>query len=274
MHQVIMALFITPWSSIGAADGSRTDSMVTVKDEQTLTIPIEGLQSFRIETISGDITVVGRREPAQSITVRVRRDARGPTQEAARQCLQALKIGSEKKDATHGLNWTWTEGPRPDWQAAVHFDVQMPPNLTLEAIGHNGKVTVGGLSGEVRLENQNGGIEAVTTSRKLSVKTQNGPLKIVGQPEHLIATAQNGPVDVTFSGPTRVQGEVSTHNGPITLTMNDAAATFDCRTGLGGIQCSLKLHGVKITQNALTGTLGEATGTLKVETRIGPITLK
>ena len=77
------------------------------------------------------------------------------------------------------------------------------------------------LSGTAKLKSQNGKIVADTSGNSLEARTQNGVIDAKYPGPHVQLHTHNGTISADLSHTRDVDGEVTTQNGAITVTVGD-----------------------------------------------------
>ncbi len=248
---------------------------VKIEAAESLTLPAGDVGSVEVKTHNGKVTIAGTESAGDQFVVQVKKQARAPTKEGADECMAAIALITERAGATQLLGWKWDPARKPGWSASVSFDIQMPKELSVAVKTHNGGVSVSGIEGDCKLETHNGSVKVNSHSRKVDVETHNGGVRIAASPEELRLVTHNGSIHAELGGDQNVVGTIATHNGGVTIAMSESmSANFDCTTHNGYISPRLELSDVRRSHRVLTGRLGQATGTLRVETHNGSITLK
>ncbi len=145
-----------------------------------------------------------------------------------------------------------------DNDVAVHFTVQVPAGVILDANTVNGGIDAAGLQSDVYATTVNGGVN-VSTSGLARANTVNGSI-----------TASMGRADWTGDL------EFETVNGSITVSMPaDVGARVHASTVNGGMETDfpLTIQG-KFSNRSMTGTIGGGGRDLNLETVNGSIRLK
>jgi DUF4097 and DUF4098 domain-containing protein YvlB len=145
-----------------------------------------------------------------------------------------------------------------DNDVAVHFTVQVPAGVVLDANTVNGGVDAGGLKSDVFANTVNGGIK-VSTSGLAKANTVNGSIQ-----------ASMGRADWTGDL------DFQTVNGSITVAMPaDVGARVRASTVNGGMESDfpLTIQG-KFSNKKMEGTIGGGGRDLNLETVNGSIRLK
>jgi DUF4097 and DUF4098 domain-containing protein YvlB len=145
-----------------------------------------------------------------------------------------------------------------DNDVAVHFTVQVPAGVVLDANTVNGGVDAGGLRSDVFASTVNGGIK-VSTSGLAKANTVNGSIE-----------ASMGRADWTGDL------DFQTVNGSITVAMPaDVGARVRASTVNGGMESdfALTIQG-KFSNKKMEGTIGGGGRDLNLETVNGSIRLK
>ncbi len=145
-----------------------------------------------------------------------------------------------------------------DNDVAVHFTVQVPAGVVLDANTVNGGVDAGGLQSDVYANTVNGGIK-VSTSGLARANTVNGSIQ-----------ASIGRADWTGDL------DFQTVNGSITIAMPaDVGARVRASTVNGGMETDFPLTVTgKFSNRKMEGTIGGGGRDLNLETVNGSIRLK
>jgi DUF4097 and DUF4098 domain-containing protein YvlB len=109
----------------------------------------------------------------------------------------------------------------------------------------------------------------------LIADTHNGSLKVTSDAEHVDLHTHNGGIEATLTNPSRLSGNVSSHNGPLHVTVSaNSSAQLVCRTHNGRVISDVPLRGVTVQKRTrLEGVLGEGGGSLELSTHNGSVTL-
>jgi hypothetical protein len=243
-------------------------------DEQLLEIPLDELKSVSVETHNGSISAAPA--PQAVVAVRAKIRAGGNSPQDAEACLEALEVVAESPQPDQlQVTWRWNVPRRPSWQAHVSFEVALPAQLNLLAKSHNGKLQVNQIQGDCDLETHNGEIRVDNAANsRLHAATHNGPLEIVTSANEIDLQTHNGAVQAHLSSQTP-RGSIQTHNGGIELSLSQQSAVrLECQTVNGSIANRLDLQDLQTKKRQrLSGTLGQGTHTLEVETHNGGISL-
>ncbi len=143
----------------------------------------------------------------------------------------------------------------------VVYRVLVPRQRNLEAVTHNGPLSVDGVTGRIRLE------------------TRNGPIHLRDVAGDVRARARNGPIQVALSGSTW-QGaglDAETRNGPISIAIPSGySAILETGTDHGPFATDLPLE-VRIQPGESTrqirATLGGGGPVVRVVTTNGPVSI-
>lgn len=148
-----------------------------------------------VETFNGHITVIGG--AASRVQVSVTKRGSGSTQTDAEEDLVGIEVT------------TWQEGNtvriiafRADrvlvGNSGASIDLVVPDTARLELITNNGPIQVSGISGAVRAQTFNSGIEILQGSGQIDVSTDSGRIQIEAIDAHVTVQATNAPI--FFSG--------------------------------------------------------------------------
>lgn len=247
---------------------------VWVESSETLTLSAADTRWVDIETHNGEVRVEGR-DGDDEIVVKVNRKAGGLTQDDAGACLAAIELVNELNGDRRNLGWKWGQSRRRHWSAVVGFELQVPVAMAADVSTHNGSITVTGVSGECRVDSHNGAVAVTSGGERVRAATHNGPLTIDGRAGDVDAETHNGRLRVSLAPAGSLTGRIESHNGSIQLDVGKSTSVnLDCRTHNGGVDTSLALDDVSVSRRHLRGRHGEPTGTLRVETHNGSITVK
>lgn len=216
-----------------------------------------GERTLVLDVEAGALTVVGT--DATEASLRFERVGRGATPEAARRDLDRITI-EEIGDAETYRYVAQTGGSDG---ARVHVEARVPRGTALDLRLRRGPVRLSGTAGNVRVENQNGSIEAAGLAGNT-----------------VTLTTRLGTVRAGFAAlPAEADVEIETENGDLVLTVPpDASADLDVRTATGNVSVQNLTFADQTLSEEGTGTafqarLGSGAADLHATTQVGTIEL-
>jgi len=217
-------------------------------------VPVAGHSRIRLDAVNGEIVITGQ-PGGTSVMV-----------------TAELQVGSNvsRLDAETGLNqlgvlvadgsneiFVQTLQPKnlDGRKYVVNYTITVPSDLAVDVTQVNGHVTMEGIESSLFVEVANGN---VYMSDIIAVTT---------------VSVENGSVDGTVTLPPGGEIMLSTVNGDIDLRIPaSTSAELSALVGIGAITWdNLDLLNVVHTNASLTGTLGDGTGLIDLDTRNGNI---
>ena len=109
---------------------------------------------------------------------------------------------------------------------AVHYDVQVPRDMTVVARTDNGRIRVDGITGTVSADSDNGSVELHDVHGDVHLSSDNGSLRAEGLvADNVTADSDNGGVDLGFlEPPTFVDAE--SDNGSVEIRLPDVVGGY------------------------------------------------
>ena len=268
------------------------DSKARVTEERDLTLPMETIETLRIETRNGKIALSGS-AGARDAAVHAVVEARGEDEADAARCLEAIRLVTRVEGKTQLLSWEWEGERERTWQASVSFEVSLPARLAVKAESsngeivlsgmksgavlrtHNGGVEVRGHEGDLEVKTHNGGVDVEAAAPALSLLTHNGRVAAKGEFSRVSIETYNGSIRGVFSGKGPIEGKIGTYNGSIRLSLGDGlAATVAATTDNGRIRVDRDMTFTVRKKAVVVGTIGSGGGKLDIETRNGSVVLE
>ncbi len=217
-------------------------------------VPVAGLSRIRIDAVNGEIVITGK-PGATSVTV-----------------TAELQVGSNvsRLDAETGLNQlgvlvadvsdeifvqTLQPNTMDGRQYVVNYNIIVPSHLAVDVTQVNGHVTVLDIESSLIVEVVNGNVYLSDIFGVATVRVDDGSI--------------DGTVTLSPGG----EIMLSTVNGDIDLRIpTSTSAELTALAGFGGITWdNLDLLSAVHTNASLTGTLGDGTGLIVLDTRNGNI---
>jgi len=240
-------------------------------------------KNFEVHAENGSVEIVGQDDASANIEITSVLQASAQDEESAAAALDAMEVTIEgmesgKEKETCRVGWRWKTTRQIDWSGSVRFKILAPEKVNVNCEAQNGALTVTNLSGTAKLKSQNGKIVADTSGNSLEARTQNGVIDAKYRGPHIQLHTHNGTISADLSHTRDVDGEVTTQNGAITLSVGDdtscklSASTVNGRVLMpnrkkGFLKRLLKSHEAH-------ETLGNGGGTLKLAVQNGMIKVK
>ena len=275
-HKRTTALAVVALLAAGLLPGCVGFSpLVWVESQEHLELSATELDALAVVTHNGRVEVGPAKGASDQITVEVTKRAGGLTLGDAQACMDALVITTDKEGSTQKLGWEYEGIRHASWGAQVSFEITMPPELTLKAKSHNGRIEASGLNGDCDLETHNGRIEARTTSKRFYAETHNGRINVTAAPVEIHLLSHNGGITAELDCPGDLSGVITTHNGGISVQLGERAKTnLTCRTHNGRVRYHGTMSELTASRTRLSGRIGESDATLEIVTHNGSIDVR
>ncbi len=236
-------------------------------------------KNFEIRADNGSVEFVGQDDKSANVEVTSVLQASAHDEETAKAALDAMEVTIDGKDAdTCKIGWRWKTARQADWSGSVRFKILAPKKVNVDCQLDNGAVDVNNVNGATKLVSKNGKVAADTAGESLAARTNNGTVDAKYSGPHIELHAQNGTVSADLSHTRAVDGEITTQNGTITLTVgNDTSCKLAASTVNGRVYFPGQKRGfVKrmMRSKSVHETLGEGTGTLKLSVQNGSIKVR
>ena len=217
------------------------------------TIKKENKSKLRLETVTGDITIIGS-APDTTITIAGVREVRSESEEDAREHLQDLQVqlteaGQEllvktsQPDKAHGRNYV------------VNYEIRCPSSLGVIVDHVTGRVELGSIENNVTLHVVNGNV--VTRDVHSNV----------------VINVTNGYIESEFFLPAGGNAEIQSVNGVIKAKIpRSTSAELSATVTNGQVAVSdLPLQIITHSAKQIRGVLGDGNGMIVVKTTNGDI---
>lgn len=256
-----LGLFGGCLSSIQVDDG--TESRATRTEQQTHDVGSD--TSLRVHNPNGAVTVTGYDGETATIDIEIR----GPTERS----VEAVSVSADRSEGylTVVTEYDDSEVDRAD----VSLTIKYPNGSPVERLKtNNGSIELRDTTGDTALTSKNGSLSVRNADGTVALSTGNGSItaRNIGGLEE--ATASNGSIEIDVPA---ISGDVTvgTANGGIDAALSqDLDATITASTSHSPVE----LHGIELADTGdstnVSGTLGEGTHTLTVETNNGSIDLR
>ena len=140
-----------------------------------------------------------------------------------------------------------------------------------------GKVFATDIIGDLTIENQTGGINVAGISGRLNLATETGRIDIKDPGADVVAETSTGRVELVSNNPLQGKYDISTETGRIDIFLpEESDLAVDAFSGTGSIDAP-KPFALDVdregSRETATGKIGSGTGSLKVKTQTGRISL-
>jgi hypothetical protein len=265
------------------ATGLRFIMPNSVERTETKEFAPQHTKNFEVHAENGSVEIVGQDDASANIEITSVLQASAHDEEAAAAALEAMEVtiegmepGQEKE--TCKVGWRWKTPRQIDWSGSVRFKILAPEKVNANCDAQNGPVTVTNLSGTAKLKSQNGKIVAETSGNSLEARTQNGVIEAKYKGPHVQLHTHNGTISADLSHARAVDGEVTTQNGAVALTVGDDTS---CKLSASTVNGRVLMPNPKrgwlkrlLKAREVHETLGNGGGTLKVAVQNGVIKVK
>ena len=218
-------------------------------------IPATSTMNLLCQTHNGNITVTGESNTNQ-IGVRAELSVRGYTQDEADANLHLVEVGREQEGGTLRL---FVEYPSDlsDRSPSGTFVLGVPRDIACGLESHNGRLTLRGTRGNVRLETHNGSIDATVEGAEIATTTHNGNIRLA------------------LAGTDPIKAEVHSHNGSIEMSLpENIGTTLDASTHNGKVVGPEGVVAATYGRRSLRGRIGDGTGSLTISTHNGNVHIR
>lgn len=241
----------------------------------------------------GDIDVIGEEAEKCCLTARIHVQAK--TDELAKQIADKIKVSLVS--SPKGIEVVIDKPPQnPRYSSGAALTLHVPAQTALDLRTSFGKVEIADIRsdvklhtsfGKVKLTNIQGDIKADTSFGDMYAERVVGPLKLntsYGDIRCSAVQSERLELDTSFGNVTA--SDVKSES-PLTATVNTSHGSIDfaCPVGFGGrVDMSTSYGKVrsdkaimvqgKFEKEKIRGTIGEGTGTIRLQTSFGNIHLK
>jgi hypothetical protein len=239
----------------------------------------EHTKNFDVQAENGTVEIVGQDDAMAKVEITSVLQASAHDEESAAAALEAMEVTIEgKEQETCRVGWKWKSPRHDDWSGSVNFKILAPERVNVTCEAQNGAITVNNLSGTAKLKSQNGKIVSDTSGEALEARADNGVIEAKYSGPHLQLHTQNGTIAADLSHAAAIDGDITTHNGTVNLTVGDhtscklVASTVNGRVSTP----SQKQSWIKRWRKprSIEETLGSGGGTLKVSVKNGAIKVR
>jgi hypothetical protein len=227
---------------------------------------VSGKPELRVEADDADVVV--KAGPAGAIEARV--TTRGWRIGADGVKITERQTGNRVDIGVRIAQHTWDAGNR-----SVRLELTVPAELKADVRTGDGRVSVHGLKGDLRIVTGDGSIDADALDGSLEAHTSDGRLGVRGRFDALDLRTDDGSLTAAVDPGSKMAApwRVKTGDGNVTLRLPDGfAADIDARTGDGTINVTLPVTTTGSQRGkALRGKLNGGGFTLHIETGDGSI---
>ena len=268
---IVISLFLLPTSCTFVDPYNVDDNDYSASESFEYEITIDGQTRFHIMGINGSITITGT-ENDTTVFVTGERIVRSESVSDAEARLEDLKVDTsatndeiivrtDQPNETHGRTYE------------VTYIITLPFNFIVQADNVNGVVSVDSTQNDVTVNLTNGNIYVDHHIGKANLHLTNGNVSITSQSDEVNVGITNGNVDADIQLEDQGLCKMGTVNGEIALNIpQNTSATFSAVVTNGQIWVSdLELQNPNVTSNATTGTLGDGSGAITLQTVNGSI---
>jgi|RhiMethySRZTD1v2_1073278.scaffolds.fasta_scaffold06682_11 DUF4097 and DUF4098 domain-containing protein YvlB len=219
-------------------------------------IPAPSTTNLICQTHNGNITVTGEGNTTQ-IAVRAELSVRGYTQGEADANLHLVEVGREQEGGTLRL---FVKYPidLSNCSPSGNFVLGVPRDIACGLESHNGRLSLRGTRGNVRLETHNGSIDATVEGTEVETTTHNGNIRLA------------------LAGSDPIKAEVCSHNGSIEMSLPENIGTMlDASTHNGKVVGPERgVAAATYGRSSLRGRIGDGTGSLTISTHNGNVRIR
>jgi len=188
------------------------------EDEWARGYPAAGGARLELVNVNGSISA----EAAEgaSLELVAKREASARSDEAAQELLAKLEMRESARDGVVRVEVVHPELPRSA-NIEVRWTVRVPAGVSVDLHNENGRISLAGLSGEVRAHTVNGAVSGkALASTLVEAKTVNGQVELeLAKPltgtGSVALAAVNGGVELRLPGDSKASLSASVTNGSV-----------------------------------------------------------
>lgn len=229
---------------------------------RTDTVSVGTVPVIEVDTFNGSITV----QRGSSGVVAVEATLRDPDHVDYRvsQSGHAVTVIAEDRRAAFF-------GPSP----GASILLIIPEHAELRLRSSNGAIEVTGIMGDLELDTSNGALRLTEVTGHVDGETSNGRITVSGLTGTIDARTSNGSISFSGSLAAGTEHELRTSNGSITVEVGpEANLRVDASTSNGDIAAEFPLVVERVSDDVLKGTIGDGSGSLRLSTSNGSITIR
>lgn len=229
------------------------------------TYSVDADTRLSVQNQNGSVTVEGY----DGDDVELDFEIRGPSSEA----VDGVAVTESQTDGQLRLETKYDTDQR---RASVTLTIRCPSDVSVGQIAtNNGSVEVTGVAGDVELESENGDLTARNVEGMVALTTDVGSITARDIGGVTSARTSNGSIEIDVPA---IEGDVTirTPNGSIDAAL---AAELDAAVSATTTNGSVELHDLdladaKTSRTSVSGSLGDGTHDLALETTNGSIDLR
>lgn len=275
---VILISLCLPFTYGGCSGGGSSGGDGQVYEEEPFfyEVSVEFHDQIRIQAISGSLEITGSTD-ADSVTIEGKRRVGSRSRSDATAHLPELEV-----EVTDAGTEVFVETVQPKLAGGRNYEVDyritIPENLDVVASQVVGSVFINSIDSQLLVNNTNGDVELVEIIGSTRVNVVNGRIisEVTLPPNGTVELATiNGSVDSEVTLLSDGTIDVTVLHGGINLDIpQNTSATFTAGVIDGVIRLkNLVLQDQVRTAHSLTGTLGDGSGDIRLETEFGNITV-
>jgi len=251
---------------------------VTLKDRFEQTVPLKPGSAVSLGNTNGGVTFEAW--DRNEVHVVAEKQVRAGSDDQARKLTSQIKLVVDPGPS--GLRIDTHMPKREDSFLAglfngevsmsVSYKVQVPRQVTLDAVNSNGALSVTGTQGNTQLKTSNGRLTVQGVSGDMTLKTSNGHISVAGSEGTVKAETSNGGIDAELTRYSGHELSFETSNGAVSIRLpRDARFTVDAETSNGGVESDFPVDGGRRGKHSLKGTVNGGGPTLYIRTSNGGV---
>lgn len=235
-------------------------------DQWSKTYPVSGQADLALKTGDGNVRIDAWDRP--EIDARI--ETVGYTINKDFSLIESQAGGRVSIELKFPSGWNFNMG-----RHSVEVIVKVPRDTKLDVNTADGRVSVTGTRGEMRIHTGDGAIDGTNLDGRLIASTGDGPIRVAGRFDEIDLHTGDGTVeDAAMPGSTVAsQWSVRTGDGGVTLRLPDGfKADLEADTGDGGVTLNVPVTvSGSVSRSHVRGALNGGGGLLKVHTGDGSI---
>ena len=284
----LLAITVGLWGCAG--------NLVRASRDVSLTAPWQGYAKIVVQTSNGHVEVARGAGSAADISAKL--SVGGVTLGEAEKRLEEMEIvaAPDSRDPTALLVKLEYPATLQPGSPGANLDIQIPAACAAEVCTDNGRICVYDV-GPVKLETNNGRIQAERIAGKVDAQTSNGRIVLrdvngdcraetsngsieirAARDGAIDASTSNGSIEVQAAPPPGGSVSLSTSNGAIEAVLPaKMTADLDAHTSLGDVDVdfgSASIQGLSHKHDCLHAKMNGGGGQINASTSLGSITIK
>jgi DUF4097 and DUF4098 domain-containing protein YvlB len=220
---VLAAVFACAACDVKVGDGGMSFDVTQGRAEDEWTRTYTLAKGSHLEIVSGGGPVNVTPSAGETVEIRIIREGRAATDEAAQQALKEETITEEVTPDRVKVQTTRSarenSAPLGRRRISTEYRVSLPPGLNVAIRAENADVSLNEVQGQFTLENTNGGFRARGLSGSITATTVNGIIDVdmMQLAGDVTATTVNGPVRIGLPDDINATLEARSVNGIVTV---------------------------------------------------------